>query len=75
MLCKQYTNLTHKERTELIGQVIHALQSSDECFNEAMKLRNLGETKGLYLGVTILPEKSPTGTDPMLDDPMNNIIT
>lgn len=69
MLCEQYEKLTHKERTELIGQVVHALQSNTECFNEAMKLRNLGEIKGLYAGVTILPEKSPTGTDPMLDEP------
>lgn len=69
MLCKRYLALTHRERTELIGQIVHCLQMDDECFNEAMKLRNLGETKGLYLGVLILPEKSPTGTDPMMDDP------
>lgn len=59
MLCKQYEALSHKERTEFIGQMTHLVQTYEWAFNLAMYMAKEAKTIGLFEGVSIAPESNP----------------
>lgn len=56
MICKLFDELSHPEKINLIGKVVHALQSDDLCFLEACQIVTHAQQKGLFNGVEILPE-------------------
>lgn len=53
MNCKNYNNLTHLEKVEFIGKLIHACQSSNTLFNEGKKIIQFAESCGLMGGVKV----------------------
>lgn len=55
MNCKKYMELSPVERIELIGKIVHAIQSDDKLFAEGQKILRRAETLGIFEGVTILP--------------------
>lgn len=58
MVCEQFDNLTPKEKTEYIGQVVHAIQSDKNLYEMGKEIIRLGNIKGLFEGVIIFPEGS-----------------
>ena len=58
MVCKEFDSLSPKEKTEYIGQVVHSIQSDSALFEIGKEIIRLGEIKGLFEGVTILPTDS-----------------
>lgn len=55
MLCKEFEILTPKERTEYIGQLLHACMNDSGCFQIGEGIIKTGELKGLFIGVQINP--------------------
>lgn len=55
MNCEKFMCLSPVERIELIGKIVHAIQSDDKLFAEGQKIVKRAETLGLFNGVTILP--------------------
>lgn len=53
--CSNYLMLSPKERVEMIGRIVHSLQSDNEIFNKCEMLIDRAERKGLFEGVTINP--------------------
>lgn len=62
MICKMFDELTTPEKYNMIGKVVHALQSDDLIFLEACQLITHAHQKGLFNGVEILPE----GDEPLI---------
>ena len=54
-LCDKYDNLSPVERLTLVGEVVHALQSDDEIFDDVQKIIRKAIIKGLFVGTVILP--------------------
>lgn len=59
MNCDNYQMLLPKEKIELVGKLIHAIQSDNEIFNRAEALIKLAEKKKLFEGVKINPAPQP----------------
>lgn len=59
MNCDKYMALSIHERNLLTGETIHILQNDDECFQAICKLINKAKKKGVFEGVTILPNNNP----------------
>lgn len=59
MLCKQYEALSHKERTEFIGNLTHLVQTYEWAFNLAYYMEQEARKIGLFEGVAIAPESNP----------------
>lgn len=59
MNCQKYIALSPKEKIEMIGKLIHAVQSDNDFFNRAQALIRLADNKGLFEGVTINPQSEP----------------
>lgn len=55
MLCKEFEELLPIEKTEMVGKIVHAIQSSTEAFKDGQRLIKKAELLGLYEGVTINP--------------------
>lgn len=55
MICQKFDELTPKEKTEYIGAVVHAVQSSDNLYSMGQEIIRLGNLAGLFDGVKILP--------------------
>jgi len=55
MNCENYLMLSNKEKMEMVGKIVHALQSDSETFNKVEMLIKKAERKGLFEGVTINP--------------------
>lgn len=66
MNCTTYQNLTPKEKTEFIGKLVHATQSSEYCYQLGQQLIKVGENQNVFEGVTINPA-------PPIPDKENNI--
>lgn len=56
MICDKYEALTPKEKSEMVGSVVHAFQSDSALFDMALEIIRLGELKGLFDRVKIMPE-------------------
>ena len=57
MVCSKYEQLTTIEKVIFIGQLHHAAMSDDEIFEMAQKIITLGQFKGLFENVEIMPER------------------
>lgn len=55
MNCASYIALTPKEKTELIGKLVHAVQNSEICFSAAQEIVELAEKKGIFNDVIVNP--------------------
>lgn len=60
MICDKYKNLSPREKIIFIGEVIHAVQSSDTFFNMAEDLIKMARKDGLFDGVIINPPRENT---------------
>tara|TARA_R110000868_G_scaffold400868_1_gene675601 strand:+ start:6454 stop:6651 length:198 start_codon:yes stop_codon:yes gene_type:complete len=59
-LCDKYDSLSPIERLTLVGEIVHALQSSDEIFDDVQKIIKKAILQGLFIGTTILPPENNT---------------
>lgn len=55
MLCKEFEALTPKERTEFIGEIVHACMNDSQLFAKGDAIRKAGRMRGLFEGVIINP--------------------
>ncbi len=58
-LCKEYEEMTPKERQEFIGKLVHLVQSNDVSFRMANFIIKTGTIRGYLDNVTILPAENP----------------
>lgn len=58
-LCDKYDSLSPVERLTLVGEIVHALQSSDEIFDDVQKIIKKAILQGLFVGTVILPDNTP----------------
>ena len=56
MICKSFKALTPLEKSIMIGKIVHAVQSSEHCFNLSKEIIESAERRGYFKGVTIMPE-------------------
>lgn len=54
--CKSYQELSTHEKVEMIGKLVHAIQSDEICFLTARGMINGAKARGVFSGVTILPD-------------------
>jgi uncharacterized protein YdeI (BOF family) len=54
--CKEYQKLSTEEKVKMIGNLIHAVQNDAVCFMTARGMINGAKARGVFDGVTILPE-------------------
>lgn len=59
MICKNYETLSPKERTEFIGQLLHAVQNDNRAFNTCKMLVSVSEKLGVFTGIKINPDDFP----------------
>ena len=52
----KYQELTIIEKIELVGKLVHAIQSCDTSFEFAQQLLKEAENRNLFLNVKILPD-------------------
>lgn len=50
-----YQTLTIIEKIEMVGKLVHAIQSDNEMYNLAKELLTKAEEKGLFINIKILP--------------------
>jgi hypothetical protein len=55
MNCNEFLELSPLEKSNLIGSVVHCLQSDAELFKMAIELAQRGKEKGLFEKVKINP--------------------
>lgn len=53
MIIKRYYDLTHRERMEIIGKLVIAIESNDEFFDKGLQLISEAEVKGVYEKVNV----------------------
>lgn len=58
MNCQEYQDLSHVEKITFIGELLHSVQTDSALFKMAQQLIDLAVFKGVFNGVTILPETS-----------------
>lgn len=55
MICTKFEELTHKEKIELIGKVVHSIQSDNQLFIIGQAIIRQAEERGVLDDVIILP--------------------
>lgn len=55
MVCQSFEELTPKEKTEFIGEVVHAAISDEALYSMAQEIIRIGKIKGLFDRVKICP--------------------
>lgn len=63
MLCDKYQRLVPKEKSNFIGELLHAVQSDDDFFDLAEEIIQLAYRRGLFNGVIINPPKPTNDHD------------
>ena len=58
MICETYEQSTPKERTDYIGKLVHAVQSSDQLFSLGEEIIRQAERRGLLENVIINPSEN-----------------
>jgi len=56
MICKSYEEKTIPEKIIFTGKLLHAVMNDDNFHKFAEDIIKVAEEKGLFTGVTILPE-------------------
>lgn len=52
----EYQQMTSLEKTEFIGKLLHACQSDNDIMKAAFGLIEIGERRGLFDNVKIMPD-------------------
>lgn len=60
MICEKYEELHPLERAKIIWEVVHCLQNDNALFDMCVELVRLGQVKGLFDNVKILPNHEST---------------
>ena len=55
-LCKSYNELSHFDKIQYVGELLHACQSDEYLFKIGMDVIKTAKDAGIFNGVTILPE-------------------
>ena len=55
MICEKYEALTIIEKVQMVGKLLHAMQSDNELFDKAEWIIVAAELQGIFNKVTILP--------------------
>jgi hypothetical protein len=55
-LCKSYNDLSHFDKIQFVGEILHACQSDDYLFKLGTDIIKTAKDIGLFNGVVILPE-------------------
>lgn len=63
MICENYNLLSHRERIEYVGKLIHSVQSSNQLFIIGNAIIKQAEEMGILDDVIILPTAHKTETD------------
>lgn len=60
MICKEFDELTPKEKTEYIGKLVHCVQQNSFLFQHGKRIIQKGEADGLFDKVIINPSDNDT---------------
>jgi hypothetical protein len=55
-LCKSYNELSHFDKIQYVGEILHACQSDEYFFKLGEDIIKSAKDTGLFNGVVILPE-------------------
>lgn len=55
MICPEYENLAPLERVQMVGEIVHAMQSDSALFKNVQDLIELAKRRGLFENVIINP--------------------
>jgi hypothetical protein len=55
-LCKSYNDLSHFDKIQFVGELLHACQSDEYLFKLGEDIIKTAKDTGLFNGVIILPE-------------------
>jgi hypothetical protein len=55
-LCKSYNELSHFDKIQYVGELLHACQSDEYFFKLGEDIIKSAKDTGLFNGVVILPE-------------------
>lgn len=55
-LCKSYNDLSHFDKIQFVGELLHACQSDEYFFKLGEDIIKSAKDTGLFNGVVILPE-------------------
>lgn len=58
MICDKYNALSHREKTEMVGLIVHAIQSDEHLFTIGEEIIRMAKMKGLFDDVKILPDQN-----------------
>jgi len=56
MLCKKYEELGHFDKVTYIGELLHAVQSDNDLYEQGLELIKKAKSMGFFDGVKILPD-------------------
>ena len=54
-LCKSYNDLSHFDKIQFVGELLHACQSDEYLFKIGEDIIKTAKDTGIFDGVTILP--------------------
>ena len=54
-LCKSYNELSHVDKIQFVGELLHACQSDEYFYNLAIDIIKSAKDTGIFNGVVILP--------------------
>lgn len=60
MICEQFNDLTHREKIEYIGKLLHGVQSCDKLFIIGQAIIKQAEERGILTDVIINPDTNET---------------
>lgn len=58
-----YINLTPKEKSEFVGQLVHSCQSDENLFSMGEEIIKLAQRRGLFENVVFNPEQKTNEAD------------
>lgn len=59
MICDKFDSLTHKEKIDFIGKLVHSVQSDGQLFIIGQAVIRQAEERGILDDVIINPETQP----------------
>lgn len=63
MTHEKFNNLSHREKIELIGKLVHLVQTDETCFGVACDMIIDAELSGTFDNIKILPQNGETIPD------------
>lgn len=56
MICEKFNELSINEKIQYIGKLVHAVENDNLLFEAGNEIIGLANEKGIFKGITILPE-------------------